>query len=103
MTVRDGALLGAILGFQLLSCIYAGIFAAMFCVVFVPCLLAVTGVRRLADASIKPLMAAGIMTGLLALPYASAYMGAETPSEPAASSSSGSTAHRSRIMCQRRR
>ena len=73
-SVRDGVLFGAILGLQLLSCIYAGIFAAMFCVVFVPCL-AVIGVRR-CRASLKPLMAAGVMTVLLALPYAYAYMGA---------------------------
>ena len=96
LTVRDGALFGAILGCQLLSCIYAGIYAAMFCVVFVPCL-ALSAVARPMPASsgetrrspgeggtggrpfrpsIKPLMAAGVMTGLLALPYAFAYVGA---------------------------
>ena len=74
LTVRDGVLFGAILGFQLLSCIYAGIFAAMFCAVFVPCL-AVTGGRPF-RLSIKPLMAAIVMTGLLALPYVYAYVGA---------------------------
>ena len=74
LTVRDGVLFGAILGFQLLSCIYAGIFAAMFCAVFVPCL-AVTGGRPFRP-SIKPLMAAIVMTGLLALPYVYAYVGA---------------------------
>jgi hypothetical protein len=73
-TVRDGVLFGAILGFQLLSCIYAGVFAAMFCVVFVPCL-AVTGVSRW-RASLKPLLAAVAVTALLALPYAYAYVGA---------------------------
>ena len=96
LTVRDGALFGAILGFQLLSCIYAGIYAAMFCAVFVPCL-ALSAVARPMPASsgetrrspgeggtggrpfrpsIKPLMAAVVMTGLLALPYAYVYMGA---------------------------
>jgi len=75
LTVRDGALFGAILGCQLLSCIYAGIYAAMFCVVFVPCL-ALSAVARPFRPSIKPLMAAGVMTGLLALPYAFAYVGA---------------------------
>jgi hypothetical protein len=75
LTVRDGALFGAILGCQLLSCIYAGIYAAMFCVVFIPCLAMTNG--RPFRVSIKPLMAAVVVTGLLALPYAYAYMSAK--------------------------
>lgn len=75
VAVRDGVLFGAILGFQLLSCIYAGIFAVMFCAVFVPCLAMTTG--RPFRVSIKPLMAAVVVTGLLALPYAYAYVGAK--------------------------
>ena len=74
VTVRDGVLFGAILGFQLLSCIYAGIFAAMFCAVFIPCLVVIGG--RPFRLSIKPLMAAIVMTGLLALPYVYVYVGA---------------------------
>jgi hypothetical protein len=73
-TVRDGVLFGAVLGCQLLSCIYAGIFAAMFCVVFVPCLTVIGGRRW--RYSLKPLMAAVATTVLLALPYAYAYVGA---------------------------
>ncbi len=75
ITAYDGALMGAIMGLQLLSCIYAGIFAAMFCVVFVPCLLAVIGMRDW-RALIKPLLAATATTIVLALPYAAAYMAA---------------------------
>jgi hypothetical protein len=75
-TMRDGVLFGAILGFQFLSCIYAGIFAAMFCVVFVPCL-ALIGMRW-SRASFKPVLAAGVITLLMTLPYAYAYVGART-------------------------
>jgi hypothetical protein len=75
VTVRDGVLMGGILGLQLLSCIYVGIFAAVFCVVFVPCLLAVTGARRWRT-WIMPLMVGAMMTTVLALPYAQAYTSA---------------------------
>ena len=74
---RDGVLLGATVGLQVLSCIYAAIFLVTYCAVFVPCLLIATGVhqwRRL----ILPLTAAGVLTTALALPYASAYLSAES-------------------------
>jgi hypothetical protein len=70
--MRDGALLGSILALQLLSCIYAGIFAAMFCLVFVPCLWAVTE-RRPWRTYIGPMVAAATTTVVLTLPYAYAY------------------------------
>jgi hypothetical protein len=72
---RDGLLIGAILGLQILSCIYAGIFAAMFCAVFVPCLMAATDVRHW-RALTKPLIAATVVTVALTLPYAYAYTAA---------------------------
>ena len=75
ITTRNGVLMGAILGFQLLSCIYAGIFAAMFCVVFVPCVLAVAGVRP-SRAFILPMLAAAATTVVLTSPYMYAYTGA---------------------------
>ena len=75
MTARHGMLMGAILAFQLLSCIYAGIFAAMFCAVFVPCLLAVSSDRHW-RASLRPLVIAVAATIVLTLPYAYAYTGA---------------------------
>jgi hypothetical protein len=75
MRTRDGALVGAILAFQVLSCIYAGIFTALFCAVFVPALLAVTDRRHL-KASIAPLVAAAATTAALTLPYAYAYTAA---------------------------
>ena len=75
ITTRDGVLIGGILAFQLLSCIYAGIFAAMFCVVFVPSLLAVSD-RRHWRAYIAPTVAATATTVVLTLPYAFAYSAA---------------------------
>jgi hypothetical protein len=75
ITTRDGILIGGILACQLLSCIYAGIFAAMFCVVFVPSLLAVGG-RRHWRAYIAPTVAATTTTVVLTLPYAFAYSAA---------------------------
>jgi len=77
ITTRDGLLLGTLMGLQLLSCIYVGIFAALFCVIFVPGLLWLTGVRGWRGL-IKPVAAAGGIALLLALPYAYAYTGART-------------------------
>jgi hypothetical protein len=75
ITTRDGILIGGILALQLLSCIYAGIFAAMFCVVFVPCLLAVSD-RCHWRAYIAPTVAATATAVVLTLPYAHAYSAA---------------------------
>jgi hypothetical protein len=73
----DGALIGAIVGVQLLSSIYAGIFAVMFCAIFIPCLMAITNVRP-SRAFITPLILAGAVTLLLALPYALPYLAARS-------------------------
>jgi hypothetical protein len=80
---RDGMFLGAAVGFQLLSCVYAGIFLVTYLVVFVPCL----AIVRKGDGSLfpppnmkktlVPLVAAGVVALVLAVPYALAYRSAE--------------------------
>jgi hypothetical protein len=77
ITTRDGVLLGTLMGLQLLSCIYVGIFTALFFVIFVPCLLWLTGIPAWRGL-IKPVAAAGGIALLLALPYAYAYTGARS-------------------------
>jgi hypothetical protein len=72
---RDGVLLGATIGAQVLSSIYTGIFLVTYCVIFVPCLWLVTGAgawRR----QIATLAAGGVVTIALVLPYVPAYLGA---------------------------
>lgn len=72
---RAGVFLGAAVGFQLLSCIYAGIFLVIYCAAFVPCLLSATGVRKWRSLILQ-LIVAGVVTTVLISPYARAYLSA---------------------------
>jgi hypothetical protein len=74
--VIDGVLLGAGVGFQVLSSIYEGIFLVTFCLVFAPCLVAVTPARQWRSL-VMPLIAAVAMTVVLVSPYARPYLRAQ--------------------------
>lgn len=73
--VRDGLLLGTVVGCQLLCSIYSGIFLSTYCAFFAPCLLMATGARRWRTV-VLPFVAGGIIAAAFALPYASAYSSA---------------------------
>ncbi|MCM3879214.1 MAG: glycosyltransferase family 39 protein [Vicinamibacterales bacterium] len=73
--VRDGAFLGVVVGCQLLSSVYNGIFLSTYCAFFVPCLLAAMGTRRWRTL-VLPLVLGGIIAAAFAAPYASAYSSA---------------------------
>jgi hypothetical protein len=74
-SVRDGVLLGATIGAQVLCSIYTGIFLVMYCVVFAPCVWMAAG-AQVWRRHILALVAGAAVTTLLVLPYAPAYLGA---------------------------
>jgi hypothetical protein len=73
--IRDGVLLGASVGAQVLCSIYTGIFLVTYCAVFVPCLWLATGARGWRP-QLASLAVGGGVALVLALPYVPAYLGA---------------------------
>ena len=74
--VRDGILLGLTVAAQLLSCIYAGIFALTYFTLVVPALLALTGISH-ARRLLAPILVAALLTIAIVAPYALVYMRTE--------------------------
>jgi hypothetical protein len=73
--VRDGLLLGIVIGCQFLSSIYSGIFLVTYCAVFVPSLAMAMGLRRW-RAVILTFVVGGVVAAAMAAPYALAYSSA---------------------------
>ncbi len=69
---KFGALAGLLFALQALSCVYYSVFLAATLVVLVPGLLIVSG--RRAPGSVRPLAAALVVAGVLALPYVWSYV-----------------------------
>lgn len=74
--IRDGVLLGATVAAQAFSCMYAAIFFATYCALFVP-LLTVVGPRPHWWRPVLPLVIAASLTLAIVAPYALAYVRAE--------------------------
>ena len=74
--VRDGVLFGLTVAAQLLSCIYAGILSLAYFTIFVPALLALTGISH-ARRLLVPTLVAALLTIAIVAPYALVYMRAE--------------------------
>jgi hypothetical protein len=74
--MRDGVLLGISVACQMFSSVYAAIFFATYCVVFVPSLMIATGMRQ-ARRLIIPVLVGAFVTAALVSPYALAYGRAE--------------------------
>jgi len=70
---RAGALAGAFLSLQTLSCVYYGVFLAMTLAFFVPALLLLSGGRR-ASGAVRPLILGGAIACVLIVPYAIPYL-----------------------------
>jgi hypothetical protein len=70
--VRDGVMLGLTMAAQLLSSIYAGVFALTYLAVLTPALLVLTGARQ-ARRFLVPTTVAAILTIAIVAPYGLAY------------------------------
>lgn len=74
--LRDGVLLGLLMAAQLLSSVYAALFLATYCVLFVPLLLLARG-REKGWVQPTPFLLAAVVAAAVAAPYAMEYRRAE--------------------------
>jgi len=71
--IRDGVILGMLVGCQILSSIYSGVFLLAYCVVLGPCLLLTTGKRSVRSLAL-PVITAAVIATVLACAYGPAYL-----------------------------